>query len=71
MKAKEEASLRVVAGHRLRCPICEHERFHQRSALLTSRRRALFDLEWLSPRAEIYVCERCGHVLWFKPPRRD
>jgi hypothetical protein len=71
MRDTAEASPRVVAGRPLRCTVCEHDRFHHRPALLTSRGKAILDLEWLSPKAEIYICDRCGHVLWFRPPRRD
>jgi hypothetical protein len=26
---------------------------------------ALFDMEWASSEALNYVCDRCGHILWF------
>jgi hypothetical protein len=67
----EEAAARVLSGKALRCPHCDHDRFRHRKALLPSRPRALFDLEWMSPKADLYVCGRCGHVAWFRPPRPD
>jgi len=69
MRRGESTSL-TIAGRALRCPVCEHDRFWTRQALLPKRGLAFLDLEWLSARADLQVCDRCGHVLWFVPPAR-
>jgi hypothetical protein len=69
--AQPEAGPHFVAGKALRCHVCEHDRFHHRQALLTRRGAAFFDIEWLWRPAQIYACERCGFLHWFKPPKKD
>jgi len=55
----------VVEGRVIPCPICGHDRFWTRRTLMPSAGLALFDMEWASSEATNYVCNRCGHVLWF------
>jgi len=56
-----------VAGHALKCPICGNERFLRRQSLLNTRWMTFFEFDWLNRRADNYICDRCGHVLWFLP----
>jgi len=59
------AAERFVGGHPLRCPICAHGRFWKRRTLMTTPGLTFFGMEWANRQAENYVCDRCGHVLWF------
>ncbi len=65
----DDAKGHTVAGKALHCPICEHDRFWSRPTMLPRRSLAFFDVEWASPKAEVYVCGRCRHLLWFLPER--
>jgi DNA-directed RNA polymerase subunit RPC12/RpoP len=47
------------------CPICGHDRFWTRKTVMPSVGLALFDMEWAGSEALNYVCDRCGHILWF------
>lgn len=65
---KESAPV-MVAGHHLRCVICQHDRFWRRKAQLHGGLASFFNLEWTGPTADCYVCAECGHVHWFLPSR--
>lgn len=64
---KKEAERAEVVGVPLRCEICKHEYFFHRRAQLHGGVASFFDLEWLGPTADCYVCARCGYVHWFLP----
>ena len=64
--ARGEAKEYEVAGRRLICPVCNETRFRLRRPLLTTRWLAFVNYEWTSPRALAFVCEGCGHILWFE-----
>jgi hypothetical protein len=56
----------LIAGGRLvRCPICGHDRFSQRRAVLSGRAAAFWNMQWAGDSAETQTCQSCGHVLWF------
>lgn len=55
----------VVEGRAVPCPICAHDRYWTRETVMVSRGAAFFNVEWASKGAVNYVCDRCGHVLWF------
>lgn len=59
------ATERFVAGHQLVCPVCAHGRFWKRRTLMNTPGLTFFGMEWANRQAENYVCDRCGHVLWF------
>lgn len=63
--AGEAPGERVVAGHTLRCPVCAHDRFWKRRTLMNTPGLTFFGVEWANRQAENFVCDRCGHVLWF------
>lgn len=58
----------LVAGIEIRCAICRHDYFVQRTAQLHTAVATFFDLEWLSPTATCLICARCGYIHWFLPP---
>jgi hypothetical protein len=53
-----------VAGHPLRCQVCDFTRFHRREAELTTG-AAFFGQDWTNSKADCFVCEQCGFVHWF------
>jgi hypothetical protein len=54
-----------IAGVDLRCPVCGSFLFWERTAQLNSAVSAFFGLSWVDRSATCYVCDMCGHVLWF------
>ena len=54
-----------VAGREVRCPHCGERTFTPGSALLNSRGRSAFNLDWADPLAWILVCAECGRIEWF------
>jgi hypothetical protein len=56
-----------VAGLQLRCEICKHDEFWHRRAQLHTAVASFFDLEWVQPSAECFVCAHCGYIHWFLP----
>jgi predicted RNA-binding Zn-ribbon protein involved in translation (DUF1610 family) len=53
----------------LTCPICGNTRFTMRRSLLNTRALTFLDLDWANRRATNFVCQSCGHILWFVPQR--
>ena len=65
-KAKPDRTTEmVVEGRAVPCPLCGHDRFWTRKTVLAGRPLAIFDMEWAGNEALNYVCDRCGHMLWF------
>lgn len=64
---KNEPEPATVAGVVLRCEICKHDRFWHRRAQLHTAVASFFDLEWIQPSADCYVCAQCGYIHWFLP----
>lgn len=55
----------TVADNELRCSICGSFLFWERSAQMNTAVAAFFGLSWANRSATCYVCDLCGHVLWF------
>ena len=65
-RMKKDAAVALAKlGKPVRCPICSGNQFRSRRALLNTRALTFFNLEWANKKATLYVCEQCGHVLWF------
>lgn len=56
-----------MAGFKLRCEICGHQRFWTREAQLNTAVASFFSFDWANPSATCYVCESCGYIHWFLP----
>ena len=54
-----------VAGRPVRCPHCGETRFASGNAMLNTRLRSAFNVDWADPGATILVCAECGRVEWF------
>jgi hypothetical protein len=57
----------VIAGQPLRCQVCSHGKFHQRSAQLNTAAATFFGLDWANQAALCFVCSKCGYIHWFLP----
>ena len=55
----------LVAGRPVRCPHCGEAKFAPASALLNTRGRTAFNLDWADPSASILVCAECGRIEWY------
>jgi hypothetical protein len=64
---EKEASQVQRAGYWLKCPVCEGDKFWHRESLLSTRVMTLIKLDWVNPRADIYICDHCRHIQWFLP----
>ncbi len=64
-KAGTEPSEYSVAGRPVRCPHCGERKFAPGSALLNSRSRTVFNVDWADPSASILICAECGRIEWF------
>jgi predicted nucleic-acid-binding Zn-ribbon protein len=65
MAKNPEAIEYEIKGHKLSCPICGNTLFYARKTLLNTRGATFFGLDWANKNADNYICENCGHILWF------
>ena len=65
----DESEAASVAGQPLVCVVCKSAHFQHRRAQLHSALASFVNLEWLGPTADCYICENCGYVHWFIPPK--
>lgn len=54
-----------IAGHRLRCQVCDYTRFFRREAGLHTGAPSFFGQDWAHSTATCFICEQCGYVHWF------
>ena len=66
---RERGEPAFVAEQQLTCVVCRHGLFRHRRAQLHSAAASFFNMEWLGPTADCYICAKCGYVHWFIPPR--
>lgn len=55
-----------VAGVGARCSHCGGEDFERGTALLNSALMTLLGIDWADKRAYLLICQKCGHIDWFK-----
>ena len=36
-----------------------------KETLMNTPKMSFFNLDWLNKKAQNYICDNCGHVLWF------
>ena len=65
MKKELEFKEYEVKGHNLVCPVCNHNRFWTRKTLMNTPGATFFGFDWINKEADNYICENCGHVMWF------
>ena len=54
-----------VAGKPVRCPHCGESKFAPAAALLNTRGRTAFGLDWIDPSAFLLICAECGRIEWY------
>jgi hypothetical protein len=64
----EKESEILLAGIKLTCKHCAHDRFNTRNALLNTKVLTFFEADWLANTAEVFVCTHCGFLHWVLPP---
>jgi len=69
MFGNRESESVTIAGHQLACQICGHHKFWQREAQLNTAVATFFNFDFFNTSANCIVCEKCGHIHWFLPPR--
>ena len=55
----------LIAGRPVRCPHCGEGKFAPGNALLNTRARSAFNVDWADPSATILVCAECGRIEWY------
>ena len=55
----------VIAGKPVRCPHCGEGKFATSRALLNTRGRTAFGVDWADPSATILICAECGRIEWY------
>lgn len=59
------------AGKPLICSFCGGKKFHFREAQLNTRVMSFFNLDWVNPKGDCYICRDCGHIMWFYSKTAD
>ena len=54
-----------IKGKKLVCPHCNETKFWTRQTLMNTRASTFFGFDWLNRKAQNYICDNCGYVLWF------
>lgn len=62
---KTDAAPVEVAGHKLKCLMCQHESFHQRKSHLDTALATSMSPDWVDRQAYCLVCDECGFIHWF------
>lgn len=65
MAKDKEAKQRQVKGKKLVCPICGYDQFQTRRTLMNTPGLTFLGLDWANRSADNFICDNCGHVLWF------
>jgi hypothetical protein len=53
------------AGRPVRCPHCGHTQFIHGSALLNTKGRTFFNMDWADPSAATLICAECSRIEWY------
>ncbi len=62
---EKKATPVTVKGKKLKCVVCEHDKFSQRDAQLNTTGMSMLGLDWANKTASCYVCENCTYIHWF------
>lgn len=65
MPKKPESKRVEINRIKLKCPVCQHDKFWERKTLMNTKGMTFFKLDWANKEAQNYICDNCGHVLWF------
>ncbi len=63
---KEKSAKQIfVKGKKLKCDICEHDKFIHREAQLNTKAFSMMNIDWANKSANCYVCDNCSNIKWF------
>ena len=62
---KKEAKQVSIKGQKLKCVVCNHDKFTFRTAQLNTSGMTSLGLDWLNDSAYCYVCENYTYIHWF------
>jgi len=65
MVKQREVAEHSIAGNKLECPVCHHNKFYTRRTLMNTPGMTFLGIEWANKEATNYICEKCGYVMWF------
>ena len=65
MSKQQEPHKVRVGEEALQCVVCKNDGFWIGSALLNSRMRTFWNLDWTNRSADYYECSQCGYLMWF------
>ena len=65
MTKKIESKERIVQGKKLKCSVCNNDRFWERETLMNTQGMTFFGLDWANKPAQNFICDNCGLVYWF------
>jgi len=54
-----------VKGKKLKCNVCNNDKFFYRESQLNTAIASFFDLDFANKKAHCYVCENCTKIQWF------
>ncbi len=64
--SKEKIAEQVfVKGKKLKCNVCDNDKFFYRESQLNTAIASFFDLDFANKKAHCYVCENCTKIQWF------
>jgi hypothetical protein len=66
---RQQPETYIIAGRKLQCTICEHDRFLVRDAQLNTSILTFLGFDWLNKSGRCYICDKCGYIHWFVPTR--
>ena len=56
-----------IQGRKIKCQFCGCTNFTTRKTILDTRGFMLFNMGWANKSADNYICDDCGHIMWFMP----
>ncbi len=58
----------IIKDKKLECHHCNNSIFFKKKAQLNTAVMTFFDLDFMNPSAEVFVCSNCKYLFWFLEP---
>ena len=68
--SEQELQQVEVVGRALQCVVCGYDWFYVSKAQLNTSVATFFNVDWLNPSADCYICGQCDYIHWFYPQKR-
>ncbi|MCK4561995.1 MAG: hypothetical protein KAT78_03745 [Flavobacteriaceae bacterium] len=62
---EKKATQFFIKDKKLKCNVCENDKFTHRESQLNTRLASLFNLDFANKKAYCYVCDNCSNIQWF------